>query len=117
MVGSSPICHISTGNLPGLPEHGATITSFVNLTDISDAAAKERDTKLKDMDDMWLRSEDALPTLSTENQHLRQHMEDARCALSKEKEQKQVALLQQRVTFKKQMNTEKQHMKRELAAH
>ena len=43
-------------------------------------------------------------------------MEDAWCALSTEKEQKQAELLWQRVTFEKQMTTEKQHLQRELAA-
>ena len=42
MVGCSPICHISTGNLLELSEHGAANTSFVNLTAISDVGTKDK---------------------------------------------------------------------------
>ena len=70
MVGSSPICHISPGNLLELPEHGAVPTGFVDLTAISDAATKDMN-KIKEMEDVMLRSEYALCTLSTENQQLR----------------------------------------------
>ena len=110
MVGNSPICHIITGNLPELPEHGATTTSFVDLTATSDVAANYKKI-MKDMKDVLLRSEYALPTLfmenqrlqqdkgdalhnfSMEDQHKKQDMEDALCALSTATEQQQQAEL------------------------
>ena len=53
MVGSSPICHISTSNLPELPEHGSATTRSVDLMAINDQAAKDKDT-MKDMEDRFL---------------------------------------------------------------
>ena len=70
----------------------ASTTSFVDLSAISNADAKEM------------------------TQHRKQDTEDARCALSQETENHRIALLQQRVTFEEQLDIEKRKTDRELAA-
>ena len=92
IVGSSRICHTSTNNLPELHRQEAADTSLIDLSAISDAAAKE--------------------TI----QQLKQNTEDAWCVLSQETENHRIALLQQRVTFEEQLDIEKRKMDEELAA-
>ena len=80
VVGSSPICHISPCNLPGLEEHGVATTSIVDLTALSDAATKNR-RKLQDMEGALLRTEHAYHAPSKDNAHQKAELKNQQAEL------------------------------------